>query len=232
VAIYVTGDMHGGVDIRKLNEFHFPQQKSLTKGDYLIVLGDFGCVWSGEEKDYYWLDWLENKPFTTLFVDGNHENFPLLYQYPEEEWCGGRVHKVRPSVIHLMRGQMFEIEGYTFFTMGGATSIDREYRKEGVSWWPQEQPSEEEYEEALVNLEKYSYEVDVVLTHTTSIKRMVEMDYVKEMADINVFLDEIVEDRLKFRVWYFGHFHEERNMDCGRVRVRYNSIERLGIGVL
>ena len=48
--------------------------------------------------------WLEEKPFTTLFVDGNHENFDLLNTLPERQWNGGRVHVVREHVLHLMRG--------------------------------------------------------------------------------------------------------------------------------
>ena len=70
------------------------------------------------------MDWLDCKSFTTLFVDGNHENFDRLYEYPVEEWHGGKVHKIRPSVIHLMRGQIFEIEGKSIFTFGGASSHD------------------------------------------------------------------------------------------------------------
>ena len=58
-------------------------------------------------------------PFTVLFVSGNHENFDLLKVLPTEEWHGGKVQFIRPHVIHLLRGQVFEIEGYTFFTMGG-----------------------------------------------------------------------------------------------------------------
>ena len=48
----------------------------------------------------------------------------LLDEYPVEQWHGGNVHKIRPHVIHLMRGQVFELQGRTFFTMGGAQSHD------------------------------------------------------------------------------------------------------------
>ena len=72
-------------------------------------------------------------PFSVLFVDGNHENFDLLNSYPVEIWKGGKVHRVKPNITHLMRGQVFEIEGKTIFTFGGATSIDRDFRTEGMS---------------------------------------------------------------------------------------------------
>ena len=74
---------------------------------------------------FWWsLDWLNEKNSTTLFVDGNHENFTRLYNYPVEEWHGGKVHKIRDSVLHLMRGEIFEINDKKIFTFGGAKSHD------------------------------------------------------------------------------------------------------------
>ena len=133
--IHITGDIHGTISVNKrLNTRNFPQQKQLTKNDYVIIAGDFGLIWDGSKEDQYWLKWLnKTKPFTTLFIDGNHENFDLLEEYPVEIWNGGKVHRINDSVIHLMRGQVFEIEGKKIFTFGGAASHDKEYRKEGKS---------------------------------------------------------------------------------------------------
>ena len=122
MAIYITGDTHGG--FQRFGSKYFPQQKNMGREDYMIVTGDFGGLWDGSPKDQYWLDWLEEKPFTTLFVDGNHENFDLLNTLPERQWNGGRVHVVREHVLHLMRGQVFTFGGLTWFTMGGASSHD------------------------------------------------------------------------------------------------------------
>ena len=130
--IYVTGDIHGEVDIHRLNSRQFLEQRHMDKGDYVIICCDVGCVWVGGQTDRYWLNWLEAKPFTTLFVDGNHENFPLLEAYPQRAWQGGQVHELRPSVLHLMRGQVFSLEGRRFFTMGGASSHDRGAGKPGA----------------------------------------------------------------------------------------------------
>ena len=96
----------------------------MGRGDYVIITGDFGGVWDNSPRETYWLDWLEEKPFTTLFVDGNHENFDRLGELPVHQCQGGKVHYIRPHVLHLMRGQVFEIGGVTFFTMGGAASHD------------------------------------------------------------------------------------------------------------
>ncbi len=163
--IYITGDIHGEVDIHRLNNRLFPEQRNMDKSDCLIICGDFGCVWAGDQTDAYWLDWLEEKPFTTLFVDGNHENFPLLETYPRRIWQGGSVHVIRPSVLHLMRGQIFTLQGRRFFTMGGASSHDRAFRVAGKSWWPEELPNDSEMALALKNLEDAGWQVDYVITH-------------------------------------------------------------------
>lgn len=44
--IYVTGDIHGNP--RRFNTDNFPEQKEMTKDDYVIILGDFGLVWSNQ----------------------------------------------------------------------------------------------------------------------------------------------------------------------------------------
>ena len=78
--IYITGDTHA--DFSRFNIENFPIQSDMTKNDYVIICGDFGGVWSFEEESSYEkeiLDWLDSRNFTTLFVDGNHENFD---QYP------------------------------------------------------------------------------------------------------------------------------------------------------
>ena len=143
--IYVTGDIHGGFDIHKLASKELRSAGlRIKKDDYVIVCGDFGLVWDSKPEERYWRKWLDEKPWTTLFVDGNHENFELLNTYPVEEWHGGRIHRISEKTIHLMRGNVFSLEGASFFTFGGAASHDKEWRLPGLSWWPEELPSDEE----------------------------------------------------------------------------------------
>ena len=122
MAIFITGDTHG--DFSRLLPAAFHEQRDLTKEDYLIICGDFGGVWDGGDAEQQWLDWLETRSFTTLFVSGNHENYDLLRNYPISQWHGGLVQAIRPSVLHLMRGQLYNICGKRIFTMGGASSHD------------------------------------------------------------------------------------------------------------
>ena len=231
--IYITGDTHGTADWEKINTTNFPEQKELTKDDYLIILGDFGGVWDGAEQDRYILKTYDKRSFTTLFIDGNHENHDLLDKYPVEEWKGGKIHRITDSVFHLMRGQVYTIDGSTFFTMGGAESTDREYRKEGESWWARELPSDEEYEEALCNLARHNFNVDAVLTHcapegyigknmravyNSDLNRMMA-EYVAEVVDrsgnrLTKFLDELITvHNLEFQSWFFGHYHRDVEWD-------------------
>ena len=226
--ICVTGDTHG--DFQRFGTKCFPDQRRMNRDDCVIICGDFGGVWADTPAEAYWLNWLEEKPFTTLFVDGNHENFDRLNALPVCEWHGGKVHCVRPHVIHLMRGQLFEIGGLTFFTMGGARSHDiqdgvldpdapdfeREYRfkrrtrqmfrVKGVSWWPEELPSGEEYEEAVRNLERANWKINYILTHCapTSIVEKLGGSHVPDR--LTDFL-ETVKQRCRFDYWFLGHYH-------------------------
>ena len=119
MAVFVTGDIHGNPV--RLSKDSFYEQKDFSGNkdeNIVIILGDFGLVWNrdGESKqEKYWLDWLNQKPFTTIFVDGNHECFPRIYSYPIKEWRGGKVHEIRSNVLHLMRGEVFTIENKNFF---------------------------------------------------------------------------------------------------------------------
>lgn len=85
--IYHTSNTHSYFTI--FTEDKFPIQTEMTKNDYIIICGDFGGVWTFEEessREKETLDSLNERNFTTLFVDGNHENYTRLYNdYPVEK---------------------------------------------------------------------------------------------------------------------------------------------------
>lgn len=205
--ICITGDTHSGM----ARIHNISVQQELTDNDYLIIAGDFGFLFYDNYAERLILDLLTGMPCKILFVDGNHENFPAIFRYPEEVWNGGRVHKIRENIYHLMRGQVFEIEGKKIFTMGGAYSVDRGWRKLGVSYWEEEIPNDKEMEEARRNLERYNYEVDYIITHTvpSSVKWLMGFEVSnnhEEDADFTDFLDEVREN-VSYKKWYAGHFH-------------------------
>lgn len=215
--IFITGDTHCDYDWHKLNTTNFPEQKNLTKDDYVIITGDFGGVWGQDKTDKYIIKTYEKRNFTTLFVDGNHENHDALDGYPVEEWHGGKIHRISNTVIHLMRGQVYEIGGKTFFTMGGAQSTDKIYRKEGISWWARELPSDEEYSEAISNLEKHDFKVNFIVTHCAPedyAYYYTDMDISRKINKMTTFLSGLItEYDISFDGWYFGHYHEDIDFD-------------------
>ena len=232
--IYITGDTHS--DFSKFTEENFPIQSEMTKDDYVIICGDFGGVWTSEEessREKDALDWLDNKSFTTLFVDGNHENYTRLYNYPMEEWNGGKVHKIRDSVLHLMRGEIFDIDNKKIFAFGGAKShdiqdgilnLDEEekiynYRKRGAyfrirdfSWWDLELPTNQEMENGIENLEKVNYKVDYIISHCcpTSIQALINSTYKRDI--LTDYLQQVSE-KCTFKRWYFGHYHDYKQVN-------------------
>ncbi len=227
--IYVTGDTHGFKDFFKLLA---PELSSLTKDDYVVICGDIGVLFDTKSAPYS-KNLYSYLPFTVLFVDGNHENFDLINSYPVEEWNGGKVHKITPSVIHLMRGQVFKLEGKSFFTFGGALSFDKLRRKEGESWWRAEMPDENDYAEALKNLEKTNFKVDYILSHDCPTHLMKEVAFFSMklqhegiiISKSNEYLEEFSK-KIDFSHWYFAHYHLdvsfEEKYDC-----LYNNIKKL-----
>ena len=222
--IYVTGDTHQNINIKKLTIDFFPEQKFMTKNDYVIICGDFGCVWNGSNSDKYWQRWFDNKNFTTLFVDGNHENFNLIKQYPISEWNGGKVQFITPSIIHLMRGEIYNIDGYSFFAMGGASSHDIEFRTENISWWKDELPNDKEYENAFKNLEKHNNKIDFIISHCCSdnVQNMINSNYVHDKLT-NFF--RIIDETVEFKKWFFGHYHIDR--DFGKYRCLFEDVIKI-----
>ena len=245
MAVYLTGDTHG--DFSRFRKF--PGEKSMTKEDYVIICGDFGGVWNDSAEQRHNLDWLEKKRFTTLFITGNHEKYDMLKQYPKEEWHGGIIQRIRPSVIHLTRGQVFDINGKTFFTMGGASCHDVQdgildpddplfaikykrlsrrnayFRVKHYSWWEQELPNAAEYQTARETLERVNWSVDYVITHCapTSIQKLVG-NYTHEVNELTEFLEEISQ-KCQFRLWFFGHYHNNLQVKNKYILLYENVVE-------
>lgn len=255
MAIYVCGDTHGPTDISKLKEENWPEQKSLTKDDFLIILGDFGLIWKDKETNVEadWLDYFEEKPFTVLFVDGNHENFDRLYKFPRIKFHNGYVHQIRSNVYHLMRGYVFDLQGYSFFAFGGGKTRDIQdgiikpkwfrsiedamfayawgringlrQRVEGVHWWKQEMPSVAERNRGIKNLEKVNFKVDYVITHCLPFK--VSSKLYSDDDDIaTLYFDSLLDKGLKFKEWHCGHYHRTEKLE-NKYYIHFNDIQRI-----
>ena len=201
----------------------------LNAEDYLIVCGDFGFLFYGNVTEQLNLTTLNQMPGTLLFVDGNHENFPLINSYPVKEWNGGKVHVIDSSIFHLMRGQIFNINGNSIFTMGGGVSIDKAYRIPGFTWWSEEMPSDEELQTGLNKLKEVGWTVDYIFTHTApntiqdiAIKNIVFKPYNK----LSTYLED-VKNKLQYKHWYFGHYHKNETI-LNNHTVLYEKVLSLG----
>lgn len=223
--IYITGDTHG--DTRRFTEAFMTDESSWNKEDYLIVCGDFGFIFSNNKAEAEKLDYLAKKPYTICFVDGNHENFPAIEAYPTADFCKGKAHKIRENIYHLMRGQVYEIEGKTFFTMGGAYSTDRYMRELGESYWEEEIPSGAEYREALINLKEHKMQVDYIITHTAPREIIRKIGKHPSPYDFKLtgFLD-FVKSEVGYKHWFCGHWHEDRDVD-GKFSILYFDIRQI-----
>lgn len=226
--IYVTGDTHGEFD-RFTKAWRNRLPFEMTEEDSCIVCGDFGLLWQKGGTLTYNLKWLSRLPFRILWVQGNHENYDMIAEYPIEEWNGGKVrHIVRDRIILLERGQVFHIEGKSFFTFGGASSHDIQggildknspefavklrravrndlpFRVLNETWWAAELPTDEEILEARKNLAAADYRVDYVITHcaSTRIQKALEKYYLGEEPEHYLYAPDRLTD-------YFNELDEK-----------------------
>lgn len=144
---------------------------------------------------------------------------------------GGKVQFITDKIIHLMRGEIYTLENKTFFTCGGARSIDRGHRIPHVSWWEQEEINYQEQENAIKNLEKYNNQVDYILTHAIFpelINPMFHSYNLKAVPEYSGGTEKFLSYIYRvasFKEWYFGHYH--LNVDYGKFHCLYEKIIKL-----
>lgn len=250
--VFITGDTHANWNRFAVN--NFPIQKELTKNDIVIICGDFG-IWMDTPQERYELDWLNEKTFTTVFVDGNHENFDRLNnEYPVVDFYGAKAHQIRSSIYHIMRGEIFTFEGKKFFCFGGASSHDisdgildpstfvskeafrkvyraydkakKLFRVKGISWWPEEMPNQEEYSHGLEKLIEAGGEVDYIITHCAP------QDVCNFIGgglykpdELTMYFNDIARD-VVYKHWWFGHYHDNMNI-WGKFTLLYDKIDEI-----
>lgn len=230
--VFVCGDTHGPLDIRKLDVFA-EREPNLTKEDFLIIAGDFGGIWTpySDDAEKKLLAKYDSYPWTTLFIDGNHENFERLYsQFPVifNPALSGNVRHISNSVIHLQRGGVYDIAGNVIFAFGGGISIDKHTRERGTSWWPEELPTYGEMSVGFENVKEVHEEgkaIDFVISHTCPedvYERLLLLylgngnyEVAQEEKGLRSFLSTIASLTPERKGWFFGHFHLDTNIHMG-----------------
>ncbi len=203
--IYFTGDMHG--DKRRFGGWRL---RWLGGRDTLVVCGDFGFLWNGSPEEKEVLEWIGRRKYQVLFLEGTHDNLDLLEQYPVEEWNGGLTHPISGNLRHLIRGQIFNIEGKTLLALGGGESRDAAFRKAGENWWSQELPTLPEVEQWCRRLDAHDCRVDYVASHQAPTN--VDSCFtgkVCEVTALTAFMDQL-QQHCQFEKWFFGAYHQDR----------------------
>lgn len=248
--VLITGDIHASTQDLWYRISKVPE---LTKDDYLIICGDFGLIWHNpdyiksiihcteDERETFMAEWEKNEkkldeleaefPCTILFVDGNHENHDRLDALEVSEWHSGKVHKIREHIIHLMRGEVFEIEGKKYLAFGGADSHDiqggilefdtdhflEDYKKayatqvpfriNKVSWWEREVPSFEEYYKAM---DAAGDDIDVILTHECAAEDKHLLHW--ENPELLCWWIQDIRNKCSNAYHYCGHYHLDKTL--------------------
>ena len=207
--IYVTGDTLGEYE-RLIEDKTIA---NMTKDDYLIICGNFGFIRSDKDTitgivENEILDALEQLPYTILFVDGVEENFDLLNAYPIEIWNGGKIHRIRKNIAHLVRGQVFVINDKKIFAMGGGRSgrLD-DYASEMKSKESLSLPTKTELEDGWNNLTKNNLKVDLIITYMTTPYAMTVNTHLRDRkiyAGEHLTFFERVAEQIEYQKWYFG----------------------------
>ena len=149
--IYVVGDLHG--NFAMLDQL---AQEHLTSDDVVIQVGDFGWYPSVLNE---WRQLLESLPCKLYAIDGNHEDFTYLGKFSKDEPT-----EIFPNLFYVPRGIVMEIEGKLFGFLGGGESIDKAYRRENISWWKEEQITDDDVQTLINNVN--GRVLDYLITHS------------------------------------------------------------------
>lgn len=186
--------------------------------DVILHLGDFGYWFTPRYLDGL-NEVLRELNIPLLFVDGNHENFDVLYG--EYSIGDNGLRQLRDFIWHIPRGFRWTWDGVQFLGVGGAHSIDRPYRTLGQSWWHQEQISDVDVETAIAG-----GPADVLLSHDcpsgVEIPGIVENSRMWNPVELHtsklhqVQLRRIV-DVVQPKLMWHGHFHTryQTSVDLG-----------------
>jgi hypothetical protein len=224
MAVLLSGDFHANAAneltrITRRTLIGAYGQALFNEIRYHVILGDGGFLWPGNEKgDAYNYKTLAARPFPVLCVIGNHEPVLGRRDLPEVDiGIGEKVIPVneKPFTAYLKRGKIYSIDGFTFLVLGGALSIDQEFRRKGISWWEDEYWSLEE-KEAVMKLLKRNKRFNYILSHTGPgrINRTLfqnnEGRYFPKFFDEVAALNERIDGMAACKGWFCCHWHKDK----------------------
>ncbi len=210
--IYITGDTHR--DFSRLNDL------GLFQDDMVIVLGDAGINYCLNDEDIKLKEYLNGLNIKLFCIRGNHEERPEnIKTYKEVDMFEGKVYieEKYPNLIFAKDGETYNIDDKKILVIGGAYSVDKNYRlMYGYKWFKDEQLTKEEMENIYKKVQGKHF--DIVLTHTCP-KKYEPIEVFLEGIDQSLidktmeeFLDR-VEKTISYDKWYCGHYHTEKKID-------------------
>lgn len=164
--------------------------------DAVIQVGDLGWA-PGRMKGWGHVPWKYH------FIDGNHDHLPSLLKHEEPA-------EVAPGLIYCPRGSTLTLDGRRVGFLGGAKSIDREWRVEGKEWWPEEELTPEDADPLR------DQAIDLLITHCPPRSVMTAMLRHRPDDQTSLVVQAIWEELGKPQL-ICGHMHR-RYLD-GRVLV-------------
>ena len=216
---FVTGDTHILKDFKHLHALCNVYEKNLNKDDVVIICGDVGLTWDRNTCcNLLNIFAYQNLPCTVVIVDGNHENFDTLYKYPVVEKFGNTAYQISSSVFYLRRGNIYKINGQTFFVFGGGDSVGKLTSIPHKDWWKEEAPSPLEFRTGFTFLELCNWEVDYIITHSCGFKDLEQLEekiqvfYCKDPDNPDLFLKKFIDEikeKTNFKHHYCGHYHQD-----------------------
>lgn len=204
ILIWLTGDKHGQLTPFLKNS----KYKKIKKNDTLIICGDFGFLWNKSKQEIKNLNWLSKRKYTIAFVDGSNDNYNMISEYPTENWNDGKIRRISPNIVYLMRGEIYNIENKKILAFGGGLNDsnpnEEEYYLESVY------PDKQQIDNVIDNIKKVNGEIDLIVTHEApnSIKSCLG----NNQNQYNTFNNILEEIRLhsNFKKWFFGKYHIDK----------------------
>lgn len=230
--IYCTGDIHG--NYRELLDTLETKKIPHNSEQLVILLGDVGANYYGDGRDNRLKKRLQESGRVYFCIHGNHERRPeSLDTYHEVNWNGGTVcvESDYPNILFAKDGEVYDLKGIKTLVLGGAYSVDKWYRLEdGYHWFADEQISEQRRTEILEQIKQLGH-VDLVLSHTCPYEWQPTdlfidgLDQSTVDKSMELWLSD-VERNLDYKMWLFGHFHDDRKINS-KVRMLFKSVIKL-----
>lgn len=231
--IGIQGDNHGNISTLFSNIDYYG-----SAGMTIFHVGDFGYNLGGEYQNEYKYGkslkyinkFLKGRGITMYVIRGNHDN----PNYFDGRFMLSNIKLVRDyTVVNVLDSN--------WLMVGGAISIDRGGRKQGISYW-----KEEEFD---LNWDKYKdlRDIDYVITHTAPAVALdmyvIVSDVVKNFADTyndatleqDVRIErsqmqsmcETLKENNNIKNWYYGHYHFQMNNEHAGTKFRCVAIDEL-----